>query len=130
MLGRRSISILPKHRALKYWLKLISSEENRLIRSAYDYQRRAANQNLPCWALDIKNLLNKIGLSYLWVNQDNINVNDHKGIERLLKKKLFDINFSELMSTAETLKTTKHLRSIATASSPLPWFNYLKCKSM
>jgi hypothetical protein len=58
---------------IKYWLKILSSENNSLIRKMYNVMKEDDNNNISYngnhWAYQIKTILNEIGFSFLWLQQ-------------------------------------------------------------
>jgi hypothetical protein len=55
----------------EYWIKILKTPDNMLNEDANnDLSYRERN-----WAYQIKNILNKIGMSNVWLQQDNLNVN-------------------------------------------------------
>ena len=63
-----------KIRALKYWFKVMSMEDNRIPKQAYLRERREVNKQ-DGWAANIKQLLEINGCAYVWLNQGTMYVN-------------------------------------------------------
>lgn len=62
---------------IKYWLKLIKSE-NTLTKRIYEMLRVDAENNITYremnWAFQIKRILEECGLGYIWQNQDTLQI--------------------------------------------------------
>ena len=87
-LGRFPLQCVRKLRILKYWLKLLSSQ-NCILKSCYEFMLRETlyTNNCKNWASEVKNLLSHIGLMNFWINQDSENP---KYIMEIAKQRLFD----------------------------------------
>jgi hypothetical protein len=72
-IGRFPMKIQRKLIMIKYWLKLVKSN-NMLTKSIYEILKRDADNNITYggmnWAFQIKNILEESGLGYLWQNQN------------------------------------------------------------
>ena len=51
---------------LRFWLELTKSNEDRLVRAAYDQMLKSGLNT--SWPSQIKSLLEKVGMPYLWNN--------------------------------------------------------------
>ena len=73
-LGRVSMYIMRKIHMIRYWFKLLKSENNCLIKRIYIMLRNDANSNNSYnklnWAYHIKSILQTLGLASLWIEQD------------------------------------------------------------
>jgi hypothetical protein len=65
-LGRHPLHIQRFVRIIKYWLKVLNTD-NCIVHEMYRYQYRNLQHNN--WATTVKSLLNNIGLSCVWCNQ-------------------------------------------------------------
>jgi len=128
--GRRPLSVQAKTRAFKYWLKLIRENNDRLTKIAYEHQRRSAEQGRSCWALDVKNLLNKLSMSYLWRFQGRIQPDSFRRILKLFKTRLNDSIFTEQIEASKSLKSTTHLSEICRPNRPILAFNFVESKCL
>jgi hypothetical protein len=82
--GRFPLYVLRQVRVIKYWHKIISSNNslvNRLYHSEIDEAGNTLYEN--CWASNVKSLLNNLGFGYLWNNQNVSNIQIEKVIERI-----------------------------------------------
>jgi hypothetical protein len=52
--------------AIRYWFKLQSMPDTRLVKQCLIRQTSMANRGLDCWALRVKEALGCLGLAYLW----------------------------------------------------------------
>ena len=72
-----------------YWIKLLKSDENSLIRSTYKMLKNDANNNITYnkqnWAYQIKTMLESLGLNNFWISQDTYNIS-----LPIIKQRLFD----------------------------------------
>ena len=80
-LGRVPLSIIRKERILNYWYKLMKSPDS-LIHKALLNLKDDNNQVIG-WALEVNNLLNDLGYSFLWNNENITLLQLNKAIERL-----------------------------------------------
>ena len=67
--GRNSLYVQCYLKCVKYWLKLISSEEGTLLRSCYEMLVVYCNAGRSNWATGIKNMLYSLGYGYVWEKQ-------------------------------------------------------------
>ena len=91
-LGRYPLKIQRTLILIKYWLKIINSD-NSLIKTMYTMMKDDVENNITYggmnWAFQIKNILIKIGMNNLWQNQDNLPNNlNYKNI----KQRIIDIH--------------------------------------
>lgn len=74
---------------IKYWNKLLKSDENLITRNIYNMLKNDANNNISYngtnWAFQIKTMLDSLGLSYIWTQQAETDVPLN-----LIKQRLFD----------------------------------------
>ena len=74
-LGRKPLLVFRKIRLLKYWVKILNSD-NILLKNAYyillDNIIAGNNYNGQNWAFQIKNMLNNLGFSHVWNNQSKM----------------------------------------------------------
>lgn len=74
-LGRKPLIVFRQLRMLSYWTKIIRSQDP-LLRSMYCMLRDDADQgntyNNLNWASHIKSLLDQLGFSNVWLNQDHL----------------------------------------------------------
>ena len=73
-LGRVPMNIMRKIHMIRYWFKLLKSENNSLIKRIYIMLRNDADSNNSYnnlnWAYHIKSMLQTLGLANLWIEQD------------------------------------------------------------
>jgi hypothetical protein len=121
--GRYPMRIHRKMVMFKYWIKLINLPDNSLVKSMYNIMKTDADNhnsyNNTNWAFKIKQQLNTLGLTYMWMQQNIYNVNLHIIKERILdmfKQSWYsDINNSSRLSTYSIYKHEFNLET------------YLKC---
>ena len=70
-LGRVSLIVIRKVRILKFWFKIISDPCTLLINFYKQHMQDVnSNRNMKCWSANIMSLLNELGFSYLWNDQE------------------------------------------------------------
>ena len=67
-LNRYPLNIDSKLRTIKYWLKIQEMQDSRLPKQAYLREERELNTE-KSWGKGIKDLLEKNGFGYVWINQ-------------------------------------------------------------
>ena len=89
-LGRAPLIITRKLCMIKYWIKLLKADDDFVPRKMYvmlkadvDNNRSYSGSN---WAFQIKSILDSIGLSYIWIQQSEIEIPFN-----LIKMKILDI---------------------------------------
>lgn len=112
-LGRMPLFVLRKVRILKYWYKILSDPYT-LLYKVYIKQVQDVNnhRNLKCWSANIKCLLNELGFSYLWINQEISQLQLNMVIQRVYDHFLQEFYTSvQLTSKMAIFKiTTKHFQ--------------------
>jgi len=116
----------------KYWFKIISCTNDSLIKITYELLLNDAEQNITYnnrnWAYQIKSILEQLGLSYVWTEQETLTEkSEHTYIYNLIKQRLFDhykqhwyseINNSSRLNTycriKDTFNTEQYLDIITT----------------
>ena len=77
-LGGVPLILIRKVNMLRYWLKLLRSDDQCLSKQVYNYLKHYANNNIKYhgkhWAFQVKTILNELGLSNLWINQETLNI--------------------------------------------------------
>ena len=66
-LGRLPLSVIMQERALKYWIKIMTNQQMPMY-SMFIEQCNSTNVN--SWSQRIKRLLDRLGLSNVWLNFD------------------------------------------------------------
>ena len=72
-LGHFPMCISRKYRIVKYWLHLIKDQPN-IVYDVYKVLCIDATNGKTNWASNVRDLLFSLGLNYIWINQDHINV--------------------------------------------------------
>ena len=80
-LGRVPLSIISKERILKYWYKLMKSPDSLIHKALLNL--KDDNNQVMGWALEVYNLLNDLGYSFLRNNENISLLQLNKAIERL-----------------------------------------------
>jgi hypothetical protein len=97
-LGRYPISIDIKVRMIKFWCKLIMGKQSKLSYICYKllYNNIFLRGGFSLWIKNIQDILNKSGLSYIWLYQDCIS---EKWLSNVVKMNLID-QFKQTWSTS------------------------------
>lgn len=97
-LGRYPLQIQRKFTMIKYWVKLLKSDDVSLPKKIYLMLKNDADINNTYygnnWAFQIKSLLNSLGLSYLWTFQAEIDIPLN-----LFKQRIFDLYYQSWYSS-------------------------------
>ena len=103
--GRNGVYVVCYVKCIKYWLKLISSEDGSLLKSCYNMQVTQSNAGRKNWATDIKNMLFSFGYGYAWENQF---IENHAAFIKEFKTRLSDCDiqkWSEALASMPKLRT-------------------------
>ena len=96
-LGRVPFIVQRKFNMIKYWVKLLTNTDGSLPTKMYQMLREDADSgnsyNGNNWAFHIKSLLDSLGLSYVWLQQNEIEIPIS-----LIKQRLFDFYFQSWYS--------------------------------
>jgi hypothetical protein len=106
LLNRRRLESKMKLKALKYWFSIINRNENSLIRVVYDHLKKPRNHFKGNWVSEIKNLLDNLGYSEVWLDQESeerVKMNS-KPFLKLLKLRLEDNDISSRRAELLSLK--------------------------
>ena len=71
-LNRYPLAIDSKIKTLKYWLKLQEMDDSRIPKQAYIRDEREMHINPNSWSKEIKNMLEKNGYGYVWINKGTL----------------------------------------------------------
>ena len=89
-LGRIPMSVNRKIIMIRYWIKLLNSNEDSLIYKVYSTIKNDAengqNYNKNNWAYHIKCILDECGLSFIWQTQFTMQINFN-----IIKQRILDI---------------------------------------
>ena len=118
--GRYDLCATYMCRPIKYFLKLLKMEGNRLPKQCYNMLNERQNgQNNWCTA--VKNLLFTTGFGSVWINQG---VGNEEMFMLQFKQRLRDINFQTWLSSIENMEKCNFYKSI---KSELTCEKYLCC---
>ena len=88
-LGRVPFIIQRKIRMINYWVKLLGLNDQSIHKKLYSMLKQDADNNISYngsnWAFQIKSLLNELGLSYIWLQQNEFTIPVN-----LIKQRIFD----------------------------------------
>ena len=98
-LGRVPLIIKRKERILKYWLK-IKRTTHTLLKNAYLNETQMMDNNIGTlqintWTLEVKNMLNDLGFSYLWTS-DNLSYSQIQIVIKRLNDQYIQKWFADL----------------------------------
>ena len=68
-LGRYSLDVFKRIKAIKYWLRINSLPDYRLPKLCYKMQLGWLANDTDCWAFNIKQLLFRIGFGEVWLTR-------------------------------------------------------------
>ena len=111
-LGRFSIRTFRLVRVIKYWLRLLSLPQHRIVYTCYKFQFGEAEKSRSCWAHGVKQLLFSLGMGEAWLNQGVGNVTV---FVNLFKQRCQDIYIQEWqtsMSAFPKLDLYREFKSI------------------
>jgi len=109
--GRMPIFVLTAARCVKYWLRVLTLQEDRLPRKVYNMMYHFQEQGRKTWAFHIKELLCTNGFGVVWIQQG---VGDVQAFLRLFRQRMIDqykqnwhsdIQTSERFSVYSSFKT-------------------------
>ena len=87
-LGRVPLLVKRECNIIRYWIKILNSDNNTLLKQIYFMLRNDANSNESYgglnWAFNVKKILDKLGLSNLWINQLSLSINFSQIKQRIL----------------------------------------------
>ena len=126
-LGRKPLAVFRKLRIIRYWIKIIHTE-NSLLRNIYNMLRNDVTNNLTYngnnWAYNVKTMLDNIGLSFIWDNQGTI-----ENIPYLeIKQRIFDNANQELIMSINTSTKLQAYSSFKYDTEYEPYLKYIHNK--
>ena len=126
-LGRKPLAVFRKLSFIRYWIKTIHTN-NSLLRSIYNMLRNDVTNNLTCngnnWAYNVKTMLDNLGLSFIWDNQDTI-----ENIPYLeIKQRIFDNANQELIMSINTSTKLQTYSSFKYDTEYEPYLKYINNK--
>ena len=126
-LGRKPLALLRKLRIIRYWIKIIHTN-NLLLRNTYNMLCNDVMNNDTYngnnWAYNVKMMLDNLGLSLLWNNQDTIG-NIHYAE---IKTRLFDNAMQELLTSINTSPKLDTYSSLKQDTEYVPYLKYINNK--
>ena len=118
-LGRTPISMTYNVKCIKYWLKLLEMDDNRLPRLCYKLLHEYDSSGRRTWATEVKNLLFEMGFGHAWTNQG---VGDQCLFINCFRDRLRDMAQQEWRNT---VNSTPKLRTYTKFKSELSFEKYL-----
>ena len=118
-LGRTSVYSHRKLILIKYWIKLLKLDWDTILFRTYNMLKNDADNGLSYngnnWAHHIKNMLQQIGLTYVWDNQFNNTIKYNNIKLRILdifqQNWISSISNSNRLSTYSSFKNTLHFET-------------------
>ena len=87
-LGRLPLNVYYMHKLVKYWVKLLDMDEDRLPRSVYLMLKEHDSHGRINWVTHVRKLLYRFGFGVVWLQQ---NIGNTDTFLSLLKQRLTDI---------------------------------------
>ena len=84
--------------SVRFWLRISFLPQTRLVYKCLQKQIRMADQGRKCWALQVKNGLNCLGLSVFWTRGVNLG---KKKVMSIVKQRVKDISRATLIEEAK-----------------------------
>ena len=120
-LGRHPIHIESQTRAVNYWLKILSMDEDRLPKLAYLRELRQLNKTQN-WATNIKSILDQTGFSEVWLSQGAIMP---PAFKKQLKQRLIDIFWQDWSSACSGSNRCITYRALKSTVGKEPYIDVL-----
>jgi exonuclease III len=117
-LGQLPLSTMCKVRAIKYWLHIVSNKTT-LLYKTYSIERQQVNTNnlMNCWSYKIKDLLDNLGYSNIWLSENS------EGIPFMtLKQRITD---QYMQSWSDSIKNMNRLEFYAAIKEEFKFEKYL-----
>ena len=121
-LGRYPLYINRFTRILKYWFKILSTD-NCILKAVYTCAYDDCCNSKKNWLYDVKNMLYRNGYGYVW--EDPFSVN-HKSFVLLFKQKLFDCFQQELFENINNSRTLTVYRAVKNTFLYEPYLDIIK----
>ena len=83
----------PCHSQKKYWCRILSLDIEDPVKYCYEWRTR--NMQMRCWAMELKEEMFNIGLSFMWTKQQQCNLKD---ITKTLKDRCNDIERHNILA--------------------------------
>ena len=128
-LGRYPININIQYQAIKYYLRFPTLNKDRLLYEAYENDKKlnsTGEQNT--FITYITNILNNLGLSYIWRNQQDESDEVHETNNINILTRLTDIFSQSILDHINNTNSGK-LKFLSTVKEIYGMENYLKIKS-
>ena len=111
-LGRYPMYVNRFTRIIKYWGKIVKAD-NKLISTLYkELCNKIGNGNGRNWAADIKTLLDSYGFSYIWLSQNEANLDN---FHIVFKQRVYDVfvqSWNNNINTSSTLCSYKLFKPV------------------
>lgn len=124
-LGRVPLRVMRKVHLTRYWIKLLKLNDDSVTKIMYKMLKNDADNNISYnntnWAYQIKTMINDIGLTELWINQDTLTNNNTTYIMQI-KQRLLD-NYYQTWYT--DIQSSQRLSSYARYKTSLTLEPYL-----
>jgi hypothetical protein len=119
-LGRTPMIVQRHILMIKYWVKILRSSDT-LTRKIYNMLKIDTEHNLTYnnmnWASQVKHILDQIGLGYIWINQDDHDINFEQ-----IKQRIKDIYYQ---SWYANINNSRRLASYSIFKHEFKFENYL-----
>lgn len=128
-LGKHPISTYMHYQAIKYFSRLSSIRSERLLHESYNDEKRKFESGENGFINYITNVLNRIGMSNLWIEQieyDKNNAVEKTPITKTILTRLHDISSQTALTHLQNTKKLSFLKSLKVIYKNE---NYLKIKN-
>ena len=88
--GRSPLICTYLKRPIKFWLKILKLEEEKLMYKAYKLQLQLVDRNVVCWSARIKLILYEYGFGHVWLSQG---VGNGQQFINIFQARIKDIQF-------------------------------------
>ena len=94
--GRSPLICAYLRRPIKFWLKILKLEEDKLIYKAYKLQLQLDDKDVDCRSARFKLILYEYGFGHVWLSQG---VDNKQQLIRIFQKRIKDRQFRKWWST-------------------------------
>jgi hypothetical protein len=132
ILGRYRLEVMVKMRIMKYWFRLLLTDSSQAKKRTYMYERNLADKGVDCWALSVKNELDRLGFSFVWNDQDFITLERSKQLIKLIKCRIQDLSKNDQLKECSggKLKTIEDLPRLCRKTDITQLFKAVKAHGL
>ena len=124
-LGRLPLSVIRKLNIIKYWIKILNQNNMSIVKNVYlmlkEDTETNCNYNGKIWAFQIRDMLRRLGLGFVWEQQFHIEIPftliKQRQIDNYLQKWYAEINNSSRLQSycifKHSFETESYLNTLA-----------------